>query len=153
MAYDLGPVTVIGEGEAEAPGRWVRLLPARWDLHYYPWWKSTTVECIENIPDCTGKTVIDFGCGATAIIALAAARMGASRVIAIDRQASLIEEAKRQVEANDLSAVVECIVATEPTEQVDYMIANVGDAVLVGEVSRWAAHGHGTDHDGNILRW
>ena len=35
----------------------------------------------------------------------------------------------------------------------DFILANVGDAALVGEISNRSEHGIGTDKEGQVIRW
>ena len=143
---------MIGEHEPEPEGAFVRLLPFPFDAHFFPWWSAETRSVLEAMAgvDLRGKHVVDFGCGASAILALAAGRLGAGQVTAIDRQPSLVAEARRQVAAN--MAAVNVVLGTEPVE-CDFLVANVGDAVLAGVASRYAPHGIATDNEGGLIQW
>jgi len=154
--YELGPIVVIGEDEPDVPNG-VRLLPIQ---HHaaYPWWSAPTSAILE-VMDVAGKTVIDFGCGASAILAIAAARLGASRVVAVEIQPELAEIARLNIAANRLDIPVLPAIEGEADYMVanlgeaDYMVANLGDATLVGQASVYAGHGIGTDKAGELVRW
>ena len=98
--------------------------------------------------DLGGKRVLDFGCGASAILSLVASELGAD-VVACEIHPAYAAEAKRQIAANELDIPV---VATA-SGSFDFAVANVGDAHLVGEVSKLATHGVGTDSEGELIRW
>lgn len=155
MSVTLGPVTVIGEDE-ETPseGVVIRFLPFPASAHFFPWWDVTTVACLEELAarDLTGLHVVDFGCGATAILAMAALYFGAAKVTAVEKMPDLVEEARRQIEANGLSGDIEVILAKE-APPCDLMVANLGDAVLVGQHSPSSPHGFGTDSEGGLVAW
>ncbi len=58
--------------------------------------------------DVEGLAIADIGCG-SGIVAIAAATLGASRVIAIDNDPAALAATRRNVAANDLSHAVEVI--------------------------------------------
>lgn len=134
--YEVGSLAVYGEHEPH-PAEWpaVRLVPY---VHpgAYPWFSASTQAVLRRMAtmDLSGRTVLDFGCGASAILALAAARLGASRVVACDHAADQLPIATSQVEANGLTGVIE-VVAEDPGGDFDVILANVGDAALLAELA------------------
>lgn len=75
---------------------------------------ATTRLCLQWLEsiELNGKTVIDFGCG-SGILALAAARLGADKVYAIDIDPQAIDATQANAEKNNLS---EKIIATLPNQ-------------------------------------
>ena len=146
MSYTIGPIVVIGAAEPDVPNG-VRLLPIQHHAAYH-WWSAPTKAVIEAM-DVTGKSVIDFGCGASAILAIAAARLGASSVVAVEIHPELAEIARQNIAGNGLDIPV----LADIEGSAEYMVANLGDAQAVGAASVYAEHGIGTDRDGELVRW
>lgn len=145
--YEIGRFAVIGEHEPEPIGFLpIRILP---HSHYmaFPWWDDTTKAVLEVMAEDVkpGMRVLDFGCGASAILSLAAKALGATPYpVEIHPEIAMLASAQVQG----------VMVLTHPGEsEYDYVVANVGDAVLVGEVSNLAPHGVGTDAAGELVRW
>jgi len=67
----------------------------------------TTQLCLVAIEDFLqeGQSVIDLGCG-SGILSIAAARIGASQVLALDIDAVALENAQRNIDLNDMSQIV-----------------------------------------------
>ncbi len=149
--YEIGRFAVIGEAEPEPVGYLpIRLLP-RNHIIGFPWWSASTQAVLTAMPDVIkpGDRVLDFGTGASAILAIAAARLGAT-VTATEIHTELAALAREQLAANDVSAeVYEAIDGGD----FDVVLANVGDAELVGRLSNIAPHGIGTDKDGALISW
>lgn len=87
----------------------------------------TTTLCLEwldhNIKG--GETVIDFGCG-SGILAIAAAKLGASKVWAIDNDPQALIATTSNAENNSAQNLIECIDASQPVNvQADIIIANI----------------------------
>ncbi len=145
--YEIGRFAVIGEHEPEPVGFLpIRLRPLN---HHaaYPWWSETTQAMLRELPDLVtpGMRVLDFGCGATAILSLAVIALGAMPYPV---------EIHPEIAALAGEQLGEPPVPASPTlSAYDFALANVGDAALVGEVSRLAPHGLGTDKDGELVRW
>lgn len=142
--YEIGRVVVLAEGE-EAPTGTLGIHITPYAHHAaYPWWSESTRLVLGRLQrlDLAGKTVLDFGCGASCILGLAAARMGAT-VTAIDYQPELAEIAARQAAANpDLAVTVQ---VDDPGGVFDVILANVGDADLLDAlVDRAREHFIGT---------
>lgn len=150
--YEIGAFAVIGAHETEPDGFMpIRLLP---HVHpnAHPWWSESTQAVLGAMVadgvDLAGKRVLDFGCGASAILAIAAARLGAD-VTAVEIHPELAALARQQIAANGLR--LEVLAATD--EAFDFALVNVGDAGLVGRISNQATHGVGTDAGGGLVTW
>lgn len=94
----------------------------------------TTALCLEWLEgaDLTGKTVLDYGCG-SGILAIAAARLGARRVWAVDIDPQALLASDANAAENE---VEECLELSAPEAlpaalKVDMLIANILAGVLV----------------------
>ena len=86
-----------------------------------------------------GQTVLDFGTG-SGILACAAARLGAARVAAIDRDPDAVAAARRNVALNGLERVVRVREGRRPGRgRYDVLVANITAAVLTEQAPRLAA--------------
>lgn len=148
--YQLGPVAVYGEHEDDPGGLSVRIA-SYVSPGAYPWWSESTQAVLEAMTDLpvAGARVLDFGCGASAVLAITAAKMGAKEVIACEIHPEYAAIARRQIEANGLDIPV----VAEAKGKFDIAVANIGDAVLAGQVSKLAKHGVATDKEGGIISW
>ncbi|MDP2575480.1 50S ribosomal protein L11 methyltransferase [Vibrio penaeicida] len=81
---------------------------------------SLCLEWLEGI-DLEGKTVIDFGCG-SGILAIAAIKLGASKVIGIDIDPQAIQASRANAERNGVAEQLELFL---PQDQPDNLIADV----------------------------
>ncbi|WP_104400307.1 50S ribosomal protein L11 methyltransferase [Vibrio penaeicida] len=81
---------------------------------------SLCLEWLEGI-DLEGKTVIDFGCG-SGILAIAAIKLGASKVIGIDIDPQAIQASRANAERNGVAQQLELFL---PQDQPDNLIADV----------------------------
>ena len=83
----------------------------------------TTALCLEWLEsiDLTGKTVIDFGCG-SGILAIAAIKLGAGKVIGIDIDPQALIASKDNAERN---GVADQLHVYMPQDQPENMIADV----------------------------
>jgi len=91
----------------------------------------TTQSCLEAIEiACSGgkvKTALDLGCG-TGILALAAARLGCQKILAVDYNFLAVQTTRKNVELNDLQDKILTINgrAEEHTEVAsDLLVANI----------------------------
>jgi len=87
----------------------------------------TTALCLEwlDAADVGGKTVIDFGCG-SGVLAIAALRLGAARVIGIDNDAQALVASRMNAERNGVSDRLELhLPDAAPSLQVDILLANI----------------------------
>lgn len=108
----------------------------------------TTELCLKALHDLscgvwglTGKSVLDFGCG-TALLAIAAAKLGASHCQAVEIDPEAAATAKRNVVLNGLSdRVVISQGSWEAVEgRVDLLLANLVPSVLLRTGSEIPAH-------------
>jgi ribosomal protein L11 methyltransferase len=83
----------------------------------------TTRMCLEwldaHLPP--GATVIDYGCG-SGILAIAAAKLGAARVVAIDIDSQAVESTRANAKINRVEVEAREPAATEPA---DVVVANI----------------------------
>jgi ribosomal protein L11 methyltransferase len=79
-----------------------------------------------------GEFVLDVGCG-SGVLGLAALRLGAREVVALDVDASAVEAARRNAGLNGMDQRVEAMLAPlgDLPEPFDVVVANVGRAALV----------------------
>ncbi|MBR0368621.1 MAG: 50S ribosomal protein L11 methyltransferase [Clostridia bacterium] len=96
---------------------------------------ETTGMCVELVEKCVrpGDTAIDIGTG-TGILAIAAAHMGAKRVLATDLDAVAVRVAKENVKHNGFEDTIEmrCGDLLEVVdEQADVVIANIIADVII----------------------
>ena len=90
---------------------------------------ATTALCLQWLAqaDLAGKTVLDYGCG-SGVLALAAAKLGAGRVVALDIDPHALRATRDNAERNGVSG--DCIQVVAPSEleyelQVDVLLANI----------------------------
>jgi ribosomal protein L11 methyltransferase len=88
----------------------------------------TTSLCLEWLEglDLAGKTVIDFGCG-SGILAIAAIKLGAAKVIGIDIDPQAILASKANAERNGVAEQLELFLPQDqPADiQADVVVANI----------------------------
>lgn len=120
---------------------------------------QTTALCLEWLDgaDLHRRTVIDFGCG-SGILAIAAAKLGAARVFAVDHDPQALLAARENAERNDVSEKIEVLAPGAALPVADLLLANIlalplielapafrpllrpqGDLVLCGILSEQAA--------------
>ena len=96
---------------------------------------GTTILCLESMEDMVrpGMTVFDIGAG-SGILSIAAAKLGAARVAAIEYDAMATETARHNVTANGVGDVVEVSqgnLLDGVTGQADVIVANlIADLIL-----------------------
>ncbi len=101
----------------------------------------TTALCLEWLDQTplTGQQVVDYGCG-SGILAIAAAKLGAKQVVAIDHDAQALEATIDNAEKNSVQTL---IVAQFPEESeiecVDLVIANILAKPLIELASELAS--------------
>ncbi|QKZ11586.1 50S ribosomal protein L11 methyltransferase [Spirosoma sp. KUDC1026] len=86
--------------------------------------------------DFAGKTVLDVGSG-TGILAILAAKMGATSVVAFDIEEWAVENARENAELNDCPQVTVfqgTIADVDPVERYDIVLANINRNVLLEEI-------------------
>ncbi len=101
---------------------------------------ETTRLCLRALEGCVGGgDVIDVGAG-SGILAIAAAKLGARSVSAIDSDPATVEIARRNVAMNDVAAAVRCAAgslgATWPFDgsarrSADVVVANISSVAIV----------------------
>ncbi|MEH6455817.1 MAG: 50S ribosomal protein L11 methyltransferase [Cocleimonas sp.] len=88
----------------------------------------TTSLCLEWLDQNPPKdqTVIDYGCG-SGILALAAAKLGATKIIATDIDPQALTATNDNMQRNDIAAdMIPCYLPEDcPTEAVDLLLANI----------------------------
>ena len=89
--------------------------------------------------DIHGKTVLDMGCG-TGILAILAAKMGASKVIGIDIDPWSIENARENSTRNKVLdvAITQGDVHQIPATIFDVILANINRNVLLEDIAEYA---------------
>jgi len=89
---------------------------------------QTTSLCLEFLDENPPKSldVIDFGCG-TGILAIAAAKLGAKRVLAIDNDPQAVTASKENAEKNNCADVIKTFHSAEMNEyeKCDLLMANI----------------------------
>lgn len=94
----------------------------------------TTALCLEWLDgeDLTGKTVLDYGCG-SGILAIAAAKLGASTIVATDIDPQALEATQENARRNALAEgrILTCLPADVPSQHYDVVIANILSGPLV----------------------
>ena len=112
---------------------------------------QTTSLCLEYLDNNPPKNidVIDFGCG-TGILAIAAAKLGASRVLAIDNDPQAIISSKDNVINNQCESIIKTIHSEDEIdfEGCDLLIANILINPLIELAPRFAAL---VNPDGELL--
>ena len=106
--FSIGPFTIIPEGETAATG--IPIILGRKGA-FGSGEHETTIACIEELTKVvgiSGSTVLDFGSG-TGILAIAAARLGASYAIALDIDLQAAISCAENVKLNGLEGRVETI--------------------------------------------
>lgn len=147
MSYQLGPLTVLSHDEP-ATGAWsVRLRPEG-IIGAYPWWRDATRLVIESMAplNLVGRRVLDFGCGSSAILSLAAHMRGA-RVTAYDHVPEMTEGARRQVAGYEIRVVDE-----DDGSDYDVILANIGNEPVVRLLCARAPFVIGTAKRGDLIR-
>jgi len=87
----------------------------------------TTALCLEwlDAHDVVGKHVIDYGCG-SGILAVAAAKLGAQQVWAVDYDPQALHATTLNAEKNAVSTLIHTVLPNDlPREMADMMLANI----------------------------
>lgn len=100
---------------------------------------ETTRLCLELLEACmdgpAAPAILDLGTG-SGILAMAAARLGAGRVLALDIDPQAVEVARENLSLNDLAERVEC--GTTPLERVEETFRIILANILAEELVRLA---------------
>ena len=102
---------------------------------------ATTALCLEWLDglELTGKSVLDYGCG-SGILAIAALKLGASRVLGIDIDPQAIAASERNAIRNGVAARLDLVTASAGVdEQYDFVVANILAGSLIDLASTIAA--------------
>ncbi len=97
---------------------------------------ETTASCLEEmdgLPGVAGAHVLDLGCG-TGVLAVAAAKLGARRVVAVDPSPEAVEVTRASVRLNGVEGRVTIIqgeVRAVEGETFDLVLANIYADVLL----------------------
>lgn len=87
----------------------------------------TTALCLEWLDGHIkgGETVIDFGCG-SGILAIAAAKLGAVKIWAVDNDPQALIATRNNAQSNDVQSMIHCADASRSLDiQADVIIANI----------------------------
>jgi ribosomal protein L11 methyltransferase len=106
---------------------------------------ETTQGCLELLEEAItelneamqGLTVLDIGCG-SGILAIAAAKLGARNVRAVDNDPVAVESARKNLALNEVVEIVqlECLSAQDVKEPADIVVANLDTMTLRGNKSQ-----------------
>lgn len=80
-----------------------------------------------------GQRVVDLGCG-SGILSIAAAKLGASQVLALDIDPIAVDYAKENVEQNGLSGEIEVVQGSLAYLQRDVDLVNTGIDILIANI-------------------
>jgi ribosomal protein L11 methyltransferase len=87
----------------------------------------TTALCLEwlDAADLDGKTLIDYGCG-SGVLAIAALKLGATRVIGVDNDAQALAASRDNAERNGVAEKMDLYLPEHfPQMQADMLVANI----------------------------
>ena len=100
---------------------------------------ATTRLCLAELQkiDLHGKFVLDVGTG-SGLLAIAAAKLGASRVVGTDDDADAIQAARENLELNTVTSVELAVsdLMKDPLPHADVVVANLMGALIVRAASR-----------------
>lgn len=147
--FSVGPFLLVPAGVAFPPGPLPIILGKKGAFGSGE--HETTAACLEilpAIPGLAGACALDLGSG-TGVLAIAAVRLGASRVVALDIDEGAALSCAENVELNGLSAQIPSICgefSCLEEEQFDLILANIYADILLslaeGLVSRTRSGGH-----------
>lgn len=147
--YKMGGFTIYGDHEDDPGGLSIKLFP--YTIMSYPWWSESTQKVLTEMHKLPikGATVLDLGCGASAILTLAAYALGADKVVACENNSIQANVAAKQIEGKEnISLLYE-----DTDEKYDIIISNLGEADIIEKLKKRAKHGICTSMEGEILRW
>jgi ribosomal protein L11 methyltransferase len=127
--FSIGPFTIIPEGDPFPAPDGLPLVLGRKGA-FGSGEHETTAACLEEmarLPAVAGSTVLDLGSG-TGILAIAAGRLGASRVVALDNDRKAAASCAENVRLNDMDDRVATIcgeLATLAATSFDLLLANI----------------------------
>ena len=146
--YKMGGFTVYGDHEDDPGGLSIKLFP--YSISSYPWWSDSTKNVLKEmlILPIKGATVLDLGCGASAILALAAKKLGASKVVACENNIARVDIARKQTENKGIT-----VIEKDDNKEYDIIVANLGESDIINQLKKRSKHGICTSKEGEILRW
>ena len=100
----------------------------------------TTALCLEWLDSLAleGKTLIDYGCG-SGILAIAALKLGAASVIAIDHDHQALQASRDNAEKNGVAErLTTCLPEDAPAQPADLLVANILAGPLIDLAPRIA---------------
>lgn len=103
---------------------------------------ATTALCLEWLDGAALKDalVVDYGCG-SGILAIAAARLGAATVWAVDNDPQALVASRDNAARNGVTEKLSiCLPSVFPSMQADVLLANILAGPLVSLASTFAAH-------------
>ena len=103
---------------------------------------ATTALCLEWLDgaDIKGRLVVDYGCG-SGILAIAAARLGAPEVWAVDNDPQALVASRDNAARNGVTEALHiCLPPAFPPMQADVLLANILAGPLVNLAPSFAAH-------------
>ena len=127
--FAIGPFTIIPEGEPAGAPAGIPIILGRKGA-FGSGEHETTVACLEEIarvPQLAGASVLDLGSG-TGILAVAAARLGAGQVVAIDIDPDAALSCSENVRLNDLEGRIVTVcgeLACLAAASFDLVLANI----------------------------
>ncbi len=100
---------------------------------------QTTYLMLQEIlkSDLKNKSVLDMGCG-TAVLAIIAAKMGASRLVAIDFDEWAYNNAKENIVLNSQADIEVGTADQIENEEFEYIFANINRNVLLQDIQQYA---------------
>lgn len=99
----------VRHGEAEYDDESIRFLETLWGEGYLSPGGAEEVRAVVDRIDLGGKVVLDIGCGSGGITRSLAANYGAARVVGIDVEAPVLEQARRRAKNDDTAERLEFI--------------------------------------------
>ena len=94
----------------------------------------TTRLCLELLLACETGSLVDVGCG-SGIVAIAAAKLGFSPVIALDNDEAAVEATRANAAANEVAVEVRVAdVVEDPLPEADLAVANL-DVATIGRIA------------------
>ncbi len=127
--FSIGPFTIIPEGELAPQPCGIPLILGKKGA-FGSGEHETTAACLEfmaTLPTMAGSTVLDLGSG-TGILAIAAGRLGASHVVAIDIDQAAADSCTENVRLNGIEGSVITIcgeLANLAESSFDIILANI----------------------------
>lgn len=103
---------------------------------------QTTALCLEWLAThhLEGKTVIDYGCG-SGILAIAAIKLGAKKVIAVDNHPQALEASLDNAKNNQVADLMEIYAPDNmPTVKADILLANILAEPLIQLAANFASY-------------